>query len=162
MDIDGACHCGFITYEATVDPERAVICHCTDCQILSGTAFRTAIPAPAETFRILTGKPKIYLKEPLINCARARRRLCARSGLALASVVGLFPMSEPKTGRSARKGPSRKGLAVNAASRSERSPALASATVTLPVLTDLPHLRLKRPPRIINQRFLDNRFCKQG
>ena len=62
MNIDGACHCGFITYEATVDPERAVICHCTDCQILSGTAFRTAIPAPAETFRILTGNPRIYLK----------------------------------------------------------------------------------------------------
>jgi len=91
--------------------------------------------------------------EPLINYAWVRRRLCGRSGQALATVVRLFPMSEPKMGPSARKGPSRKGLAVNAASRSERSPAVASATVTRPVLTDLPHLRFKRAPRIINQRF---------
>jgi len=62
VKIDGACHCGYITYEALVDPDRAAICHCTDCQILSGTAFRTAIPAPGKTFKILTGKPKIYLK----------------------------------------------------------------------------------------------------
>jgi len=32
MRIDGRCHCGFITYEAEIDPEMALICHCTDCQ----------------------------------------------------------------------------------------------------------------------------------
>jgi hypothetical protein len=31
MKIDGACHCGRIRYEAEVDPERTVICHCTAC-----------------------------------------------------------------------------------------------------------------------------------
>ncbi len=41
MRIDGQCHCGGITYEAEVDPATARICHCTDCQVLSGTAFRT-------------------------------------------------------------------------------------------------------------------------
>jgi len=62
MKIDGACHCGYLTYEATVNPDKAVICHCTDCQILSGTAFRTAIPAPGDAFRFLTGSPKEYVK----------------------------------------------------------------------------------------------------
>ena len=37
MKIDGHCHCGYLTYEAEVKPEDAVICHCTDCQTLSGT-----------------------------------------------------------------------------------------------------------------------------
>ena len=32
MKIDGACHCGNITYSAEIDPENVGICHCTDCQ----------------------------------------------------------------------------------------------------------------------------------
>ena len=47
MKIDGGCHCGAIAYEATIDPSRIGICHCIDCQILSGTAFRTAVRVPA-------------------------------------------------------------------------------------------------------------------
>src|SRR4051812_37825011 len=37
-------------------------CHCRHCQMLSGTAFRAGIPAPAEGFRILAGKPRRYVK----------------------------------------------------------------------------------------------------
>ncbi len=62
MKIDGGCHCGAITYEAEVDPDEVFICHCTDCQRISGSAFRTIVPAPEETFRFLTGAPKIYVK----------------------------------------------------------------------------------------------------
>jgi hypothetical protein len=43
MKIDGRCHCGYITYEAEIDPEKVMICHCTDCQTLSGSAFRTVV-----------------------------------------------------------------------------------------------------------------------
>ena len=38
MKIDGACHCEAIAFEADVNPESVVICHCTDCQTMSGTA----------------------------------------------------------------------------------------------------------------------------
>ena len=31
MKIEGACHCGYITYEADIDPDTTSICHCTDC-----------------------------------------------------------------------------------------------------------------------------------
>lgn len=62
MHVDGMCHCGRVRYEAEVDPEKVVICHCTDCQTLSGTAFRTAVPAKAGTFRLLSGELKIYEK----------------------------------------------------------------------------------------------------
>ena len=41
MKITGGCHCGAITYEAEVDAERVALCHCTDCQTLSGSAFRS-------------------------------------------------------------------------------------------------------------------------
>ncbi len=62
MHIDGACHCGYITYEAEVDPAAVGICHCTDCQVMSGSAFRITVRVPAENFKLLTGKPKIYVK----------------------------------------------------------------------------------------------------
>ena len=62
MKVQGNCHCGQITYCAEVDPEKVSICHCSDCQMLTGSAFRVSVPAPRETFRLLTGQPKTYIK----------------------------------------------------------------------------------------------------
>ena len=62
MKIDGGCHCGHIGFEAEIDPGTVQICHCTDCQTLTGTAFRIVVPAAKEAFRLRTGQPKIYIK----------------------------------------------------------------------------------------------------
>ncbi len=62
MKIEGRCHCGQITYEAVVDADKVTICHCTDCQTLTGSAYRANVQAPAETFVLRTGQPKIYIK----------------------------------------------------------------------------------------------------
>lgn len=62
MHIDGGCHCGNISYEAEIDPEKVIICHCTDCQALSGSAFRTVVFVPEREFRLLTGSLKTYVK----------------------------------------------------------------------------------------------------
>ena len=61
MRIDGACHCGRLSYDADVDPEKVGVCHCTDCQTLSGSAFTAFVPVPKDAFR-LRGQPKIYVK----------------------------------------------------------------------------------------------------
>jgi hypothetical protein len=58
MKIDGRCHCGYISYEAEIDPEKVTICNCTDCQTLSGSAFRTAAAAREGTFKLLSGELK--------------------------------------------------------------------------------------------------------
>ena len=63
MHIDGKCHCGFISYEAEVDPEEVCVCHCTDCQSFSGSAFRWAVPVPEKDFKLLSGEPKVYVKQ---------------------------------------------------------------------------------------------------
>ena len=62
MIIDGSCHCGQVTFSAEVNPDQILICHCTDCQALSGSPYRTIIPAIEGTFQIESGSPKIYLK----------------------------------------------------------------------------------------------------
>jgi hypothetical protein len=61
MRIDGKCHCGRLTYEADIDPEKVGVCHCTDCQTLSGSAFTTFVPVAKEAFW-LRGEPRIYVK----------------------------------------------------------------------------------------------------
>jgi len=62
MHVQGRCHCGQITYEADVDPAEVSACHCTDCQMLCGSAYRVSVRAPSETFRLLTGQPRTYVK----------------------------------------------------------------------------------------------------
>jgi hypothetical protein len=37
------------------------VCHCTDCQVLSGSPFRAVVTAPIESFA-LRGQPKSYVK----------------------------------------------------------------------------------------------------
>ncbi len=61
MQIDGHCHCGQIRYTAEIDPERVTICHCTDCQVLTGTAFRVSVSARREQLQI-EGEPAVYVK----------------------------------------------------------------------------------------------------
>jgi len=61
MLIDGACHCGAISFTAEVDPTRVMLCHCSDCQVLSGSPFRHVVPADAQTFS-LNGNPATYIK----------------------------------------------------------------------------------------------------
>jgi hypothetical protein len=59
--IDGSCACGAIKIEGEADPETTQICHCTDCQTGTGTAFRVSIPVSGATFK-MSGRPTLYLK----------------------------------------------------------------------------------------------------
>jgi hypothetical protein len=62
MKVEGRCHCGQITYDAEVDPAGVSICHCTDCQMLTGSGYRVSVRAPRETFHLRTGQPRTYIK----------------------------------------------------------------------------------------------------
>lgn len=83
MDVNGQCHCGQVRFEATIDPERVTICHCTDCQVLTGSPFRVTVPAPRSSIRV-TGETKVYVK---IGGSGARRLLhfCPECGTPLFS-----------------------------------------------------------------------------
>jgi hypothetical protein len=82
MKIEGGCHCGAVRYEAEADPEKAGICHCTDCQALSGSPYVAYIPVPAATFRLLQGKPKVYVKVAASGNRRAQA-FCPECGSRL-------------------------------------------------------------------------------
>ena len=61
MKIDGGCHCGAVRYAAEVNPDNVVICHCTDCQTISGAPYRTVVAVRLSKFT-MEGAPKTYRK----------------------------------------------------------------------------------------------------
>ena len=79
MRVQGSCHCGQITYEAEIEPDSAHICNCSDCQMLTGSAFRVSVRAPKATFRLLTGQPKVYVKTA-DSGTRRRHAFCPDCG----------------------------------------------------------------------------------
>ncbi|MBI2224082.1 MAG: GFA family protein [Betaproteobacteria bacterium] len=88
MHVEGGCHCGCITYEAEVDPDTVGICHCTDCQHLTGTAYRVSVRSLKGTFKLLSGQPKIYIKTAESGNQRAHG-FCPECGTPLfATTVG--------------------------------------------------------------------------
>ena len=62
MKIDGGCLCRHITFQAEVDPDKVAICHCTDCQTNSGTAFGVVVGVTDGQFRLLSGTLKTFEK----------------------------------------------------------------------------------------------------
>jgi hypothetical protein len=71
MHVHGGCHCGYITYEADIDPDAVTVCHCTDCQTLTGSAYRVNVRARKQDFKLLSGKPKLYVKTAESGTKRA-------------------------------------------------------------------------------------------
>ena len=84
MNSEGGCHCGQLTFSAEVDPEQVFICHCTDCQTLSGSAYRTVVPAIEGSFKMITGSPKIYFKTAE-NGSKRQQAFCSDCGTPIYS-----------------------------------------------------------------------------
>jgi len=82
MKVHGSCHCGAIRFEADADPQNAGMCHCTDCQSLTGSAFSLFLQVPREQFRLTSGQPKIYVKTAESGNRRAQA-FCANCGSRL-------------------------------------------------------------------------------
>ncbi|MCL1044378.1 GFA family protein [Shewanella sp. 1_MG-2023] len=88
MNITGHCHCGELVFTAKVLPEKVVICHCTDCQLLSASAFRTVVMSEVDGMNFIKGTPKEYIKIAESGNQRAQG-FCQQCGSAMyATSVG--------------------------------------------------------------------------
>jgi hypothetical protein len=86
MKVDGGCMCGAIKIEAEANAENTQICHCTDCQTSSGTAFRVSVPVSGATLK-LTGKPATYLKTTADSGKPRLQAFCGQCGSPIYSTT---------------------------------------------------------------------------
>ena len=105
-DVKGRCHCGAVHLTAQVDPGRVYVCHCADCQSLTGSAFRVVVPVVPGSLRVV-GQVKEYARTAesgavrlQVFCPECGTPLFARSdsavGLATLRVGALFERGELK------------------------------------------------------------------
>lgn len=78
--ITGSCLCGDVVWEAGEPLELMHHCHCSMCRKSHGTAFATAVAAPAKTFRWLRGEARIGRHE---SSPKVYRAFCTRCGSSL-------------------------------------------------------------------------------
>ena len=101
MKIHASCHCGYIKFEGEGDPEKVTVCHCTDCQASTGTAFRTNIPVDGPSFKLLSGEPAIYIKTTAESGNPRAQAFCPKCGSQLYSTT---PGDAPKPSYMVRTG----------------------------------------------------------
>ena len=59
-EIHGGCRCGGIRYKTTPTPIYQLLCYCTDCQTIGGSANYAAYGVPIETIILTKGKPHTF------------------------------------------------------------------------------------------------------
>lgn len=91
MKVNGSCHCGAVSFTAEADPSRTMVCHCTDCQILSGAPYR-AVVAVAYDALAVDGKTKSYVKVAQSGNRRAQV-FCPECGTPLWATAPENPTS---------------------------------------------------------------------
>lgn len=91
MNITGQCHCGEVAFTGEVSPRQVMICHCTDCQTLSASSFRTVVKSVPDGLTFVKGQVKEYIKTAESGNKRAQG-FCGNCGTAIyATSVGEQP-----------------------------------------------------------------------
>jgi hypothetical protein len=60
-ELNGGCLCGAVRYTANAEPEFVGLCHCTDCQKHTGSAFAIMVRLPKTALQ-LQGTVKTFSK----------------------------------------------------------------------------------------------------
>lgn len=95
MKINGGCHCGNIQYKAEIDENKVILCHCTDCQQMSGAPFRGIVVTTGDKFS-LTGNLKAYIKETANSGNPRTQSFCPECGTHIyATSVEKLGIDEP-------------------------------------------------------------------
>jgi hypothetical protein len=76
--IEGGCLCGKVRYSADTEPVFIGVCHCTDCQRFTGSAFATVMGLPAAALKT-TGTLKTFTKAGDTGKSM-HRRFCPECG----------------------------------------------------------------------------------
>jgi hypothetical protein len=78
----GGCVCGAVRYRVTAEPIAFYVCHCTDCQRRTGSAFGLMMIVRTETLELISGSPTSF-KADLPGGRRDRGGFCPACAVKL-------------------------------------------------------------------------------
>jgi len=70
---EGGCQCGWVRYRIDGEPLGLAVCHCTECQRQSGSAFGMSLAVKSDSFRLLSGELRTFQ----VTCDSGRAKTCA-------------------------------------------------------------------------------------
>lgn len=88
--ISGGCLCGTVRYECNAEPLATVVCHCTHCQKVSGSAFSVNIVVPALGVKWQGQSPASYADKGESGKSLSRK-FCQNCGSSLATEAEALP-----------------------------------------------------------------------
>ncbi|WP_166359428.1 GFA family protein [Pseudomonas akapageensis] len=88
--IKGSCLCGGIHYSSHLQPLSTAVCHCSDCQKQSGSAFSVNLLMPADGFKVEGASLGCYTKAGGSGLP-VKRYFCTGCGSALYSDIATMP-----------------------------------------------------------------------
>ncbi|AQV99285.1 hypothetical protein BJN34_36020 (plasmid) [Cupriavidus necator] len=89
-EIQGGCLCGAVRYESADTAITSVVCHCSQCQKQSGSAFSINLVVPAAGFRVIASALATYHDVGDSGLA-VLRHFCTRCGSPVYSELDANP-----------------------------------------------------------------------
>lgn len=86
----GRCTCGDIRYAFEGEPLAVTVCHCTQCQRQSGSAFSMSMIVPRERFQLLAGTLSTFL-DTADSGGRKECMFCPRCGTRIYNALSRMP-----------------------------------------------------------------------
>jgi hypothetical protein len=80
--LTGGCQCGAIRYEISAPPVNCYVCHCTECQKQSASAFGMSVTVRRNALRITCGHLQTY-RRPAESGADVSCDFCGACGTRL-------------------------------------------------------------------------------
>jgi hypothetical protein len=90
-NLSGRCLCGNVTYSADAEPVAQVLCHCTNCQRQTGTAFSIVIGVPTAAFHVEGSTLASFPTDGEIHGTTTLRHFCSNCGSPIYSSVEATP-----------------------------------------------------------------------
>lgn len=88
--LDGRCLCGKVTYDCDGEPMATLLCHCTDCQRQTGTAFSIVVGVEREALHV-DGAVSSFTTVGEDTGEAVHRQFCTACGSPIVSLPDATP-----------------------------------------------------------------------
>ena len=90
MAFKGHCLCGAVHYESSADPVAFMLCHCRDCQYISGGEPAAVVVIPKTSFSLTQGSVKSFMVTG-DSGSKVVRQFCPECGTPMFSGLDANP-----------------------------------------------------------------------